>query len=44
MRAAALRRPAVCDEGREPLKAALLVLDRHRPYRPGLVEQCATLA
>jgi hypothetical protein len=39
MRAAALRRPAVCDEGREPVKAPLRLRDRHCPDRPGIVEQ-----
>jgi hypothetical protein len=37
MRAAALHRPAVCNEGRKPVKTPLR--DRHWPYRPGIVEQ-----
>jgi hypothetical protein len=39
MRAAALHRPAVCNEGRKPVKTPLRLRDRHCPHRPGIVEQ-----
>ena len=41
MRAAALRRPAVCNKRREPVKAPLRLPERHRPHGTRMLEQCA---